>query len=163
YGTFPRKIRYALDDHVLPLEQAIHSCTGLPARILGLPGRGLLRPGAAADLVVFDPQTFRDAATFEEPTRYAPGVKYLLVNGVALIADGKPTIAPESRAKLPGRALRLQKGGPADLIVVAGRIWTGDPTNPWAEAVASRHGEIVAVGNRDDALRFQGPGTRLVE
>ena len=48
-------------------------------------------PGAFADVVVFDPATFRDAATFDHPTRYAPGVKYLFVNGVAMIAEGKPT------------------------------------------------------------------------
>src|SRR5262249_33328887 len=68
YGTFPRKIRYALDDKILSLEQAVHSATGLPARILGLPDRGILRAGAIADIVVFDPATFRDAATFAPPT-----------------------------------------------------------------------------------------------
>ena len=134
YGTFPRKIRYALDEHVLSLEQAVRSCTDLPARILGLAERGVLRPGAFADLVVFNPATFRDAATFEDPTRYAPGVSYLFVNGVALIAEGKPTVKASAKAKLPGRALRLQAEGPADLIVLAGRVWTGDPANPWAEA-----------------------------
>ena len=70
------------------MKQAIRSCTGLPAEILGLPDRGVIRAGAVADIVVFDPATFRDAATFEQPTRYAAGVKYLFVNGVALIAMG---------------------------------------------------------------------------
>src|SRR5947207_3030831 len=74
YGTFPRKIRYALDEHVVTLEQAIRSATGLPAQILSLPDRGILRPGAFADLLIFDPARFRDAATFDEPTRYAPGI-----------------------------------------------------------------------------------------
>ena len=62
YGTFPRKIRYALDDKILSLEQAIRSSSGLPAEILGLPDRGVIRSGAVADIVVFDPITFRDAA-----------------------------------------------------------------------------------------------------
>src|SRR5262249_15900640 len=89
YGTFPRKIRYALADKVLPIDQAIRSCSGWAAEILGLKERGIVREGAVADLVVFDPKNFRDAATFDNPTQYAPGVRYLLVNGVALIADGK--------------------------------------------------------------------------
>src|SRR5204862_2863606 len=71
YGTFPRKIRYALDEKVIPLEQAIRSCSGLPAQVLGLPDRGVVRPGAIADLVVFDPDRFRDVATFDDPTRWA--------------------------------------------------------------------------------------------
>ena len=73
YGTFPRKMRYALDDKIMSLEQAIRSCSGWPAEILGLPDRGVIRAGACADIVVFDPATFRDAATFDDPARYAPG------------------------------------------------------------------------------------------
>ena len=56
-----------------------------------------------------------------------------------------------------------QADEPADLIVVAGRIWTGDPAKPWAEALACRRGEITAVGTRDEVLRRRGPATRLVE
>jgi predicted amidohydrolase YtcJ len=163
YGTFPRKIRYALEDRALSLEQAVRSCSGLPAAILGLPDRGVLRPGAVADVVVFDPKTFRDAATFDDPTRYASGVRFLLVGGVALIADGQPQVKPGSRVKLPGRALRLQEDGPAELIVRAGRIWTGDPANPWAEAVAARGGKLVAVGTQEEAFRFRGPLTRVID
>src|SRR5512144_2303827 len=59
-------------------------------------------------------KTFRDVATFDDPTRYAPGVNYLFVGGVAMIAAGKLTVKPGSRVKLPGRALRLQADGPAD-------------------------------------------------
>ena len=88
YGTFPRKIRYALDEKALTLETAIRSATGLPSEILGLPDRGALMPGTFADVVVFDPATFRDAATFDDPMRYARGVQYLFVNGVAAIAAG---------------------------------------------------------------------------
>ena len=101
YGTFPRKIRYALDEKVLTLEQAIRSCSGLPAEILGLPDRGVIRAGAFADLVVFDPATFRDAATFDQPTRYAPGVRHLFVNGVAAIADGRLRSTPNRAGSCP--------------------------------------------------------------
>jgi N-acyl-D-amino-acid deacylase len=101
YGTFPRKIaRYALKDKVVTLEHALRSCTGLPADVLGLRDRGYLRPGYYADVVVFDPKTFRDTATYTRPHRYAPGVRYLFVNGVPAIDDGKYTGA------LAGKALR---------------------------------------------------------
>jgi predicted amidohydrolase YtcJ len=156
YGTFPRKIRYALDEKVITLEQAIRSSSALPAEILRLPDRGLIRTGAIADIVVFDPASFRDAATFDQPTRSAPGVAYLFINGVAAIADGKPQEA------LPGRALRLTKDGPADLILKVGRIWTGDRDRPWAEALAARGGVLVAVGAADDVERYRGPKTRVV-
>jgi len=163
YGTFPRKIRYSLDDHVIPIEQAIRSCSGLPAEILGLPDRGVLRPGAVADVVVFDPNSFRDASTFDDPTVYAPGIKYLLVGGVALISEGKPTVKPGAKGKLPGRALRRQTDGPAELILIAGRMWTGDAAQPWAEALASRNAVILAVGKKDEVLRFRGPNTRVFD
>ncbi|MFO0957533.1 MAG: amidohydrolase family protein [Isosphaeraceae bacterium] len=157
FGTFPRKIRYALDEKILSLEAAIRSNSGLPAEILCLPDRGLLKEGFVADLVAFDPATFRDAATFDEPTKLAPGISYLFVNGVAGIAEGKET------GKLAGTALRLQKDGPPDLILRAGRIWTGDPDRPWAEAVASREGVIVAVGKADEVLRLKGSLTKVID
>jgi N-acyl-D-aspartate/D-glutamate deacylase len=101
YGTFPRKIgTYAIEEKWLPIEQAIHSATGLPADILRLPERGYLKVGHFADVVVFDPKTFRDRSTFDKPHQYATGVKYLWVNGTPVLADEKPTGA------LPGRALR---------------------------------------------------------
>lgn len=157
YGTFPRKFRYALDDKLISLEQAVRSCSGLPAEILGLPDRGVLRAGAVADVVVFDPATFRDQATFDDPTRYAEGVRHLFVNGVAVVADGKPLDA------LPGRPLRLDRDGPASLILKVGRIWTGDPEKPRAEAVAVRAGAIVAVGTAAEVLTLKGPMTRVID
>jgi predicted amidohydrolase YtcJ len=163
YGTFPRKIRYALDDKILSLEQAIRSSSGLPAEILGLPDRGVIRTGAVADIVVFDPIMFRDAATFEQPTRYAPGVAYLFVNGAELIEEGKLKVAASSKGNLPGRAMRLARDGPADLIVKVKRMWTGDHNNPWAEALAARGGVIAAVGTVADVMRFRGPLTRVIE
>lgn len=101
YGTFNRKIGlYALKDKVISLEQAVRSCSGLPADILHLPERGYLRPGYYADLVVFDPATMIDRATFDKPHQYSEGVKYLYVNGVATIE------AAQANQKLPGKSLR---------------------------------------------------------
>ncbi len=101
YGCFPRKIgHYALVEKVLPLEQALRSASGLPADILKLPERGYLKAGWYADVVVFDPETFRDTATYDKPHQYAPGVKYLFVNGKLAIAEGKYTDA------LAGKVLR---------------------------------------------------------
>jgi N-acyl-D-aspartate/D-glutamate deacylase len=102
YGTFPRKIGYySLEEKVVPLEQAIRSASGLPGDILRLPERGYLKIGYFADVVVFDPATFRDTATFDRPHQYSTGVKFLFVNGTAAIDDGKFT------EKLAGKALRL--------------------------------------------------------
>lgn len=156
YGTFPRKIRYALDEKVITLEHAIHSASGLPAQILGMPDRGTIRVGSAADLVAFDPETFRDVATFDDPTEYATGVMYLFINGVPVIDDG------EYQDKLIGRPLTPKDSGPASLILKTSRIWTGDPTNPWAEALAVRGGAIAAIGQFEDIERFQGSKTRLI-
>jgi N-acyl-D-amino-acid deacylase len=101
YGTFARKIGYyALQEQVLPVEQAIRSASGLPAEILGLQDRGLLQPGMYADVVVLDPKTYRDQATFDDPHRYATGCEYVFVNGQPAVHQGQPTGA------LAGRALR---------------------------------------------------------
>jgi N-acyl-D-aspartate/D-glutamate deacylase len=89
YGTFPRKIGfYAIQEKIVPVEFAIRSASGLPADILKLTDRGYLKPGCYADLVVFDPETFRDAATYEKPHQYTPGVKWVLVNGYPEIKAG---------------------------------------------------------------------------
>jgi N-acyl-D-aspartate/D-glutamate deacylase len=96
YGCFPRKVGlYALEDKVIPLEQALRSCNGLPADILQLPERGYLKKGYYADIVVFDPRTMRDKATFDTPHVYAKGVEYLFVNGKLAIERGmfKDTLA----------------------------------------------------------------------
>jgi N-acyl-D-aspartate/D-glutamate deacylase len=104
YGCFARKIgRFAFRERILPVEQAIRSASGLPADILHLTERGYLKPGYVADVVVFDPKTYRDQATFDKPHQYATGVRYLFVNGVAAIDDGKET------GKQPGKVLRHKK------------------------------------------------------
>jgi N-acyl-D-amino-acid deacylase len=101
YGCFARKIgQYALVEKVLPLERAVRSASGLPADILKLPERGYLKPGYFADIVVFDPEKYRDVATFDKPHQYAAGVRYLFVNGKLTIDEGKYTDA------LAGKVLR---------------------------------------------------------
>lgn len=100
YGNFARLLgKYVRDEKVLPLEDAIHQLSGLPATNLGLYHRGFLQPGMFADVVVFDPATIADRATFEKPHQYAVGVKHVFVNGAQVIKDGEHTGAK------PGRAL----------------------------------------------------------
>lgn len=90
YGTFPRKIRtYVLDEGVMGLEDAVRSMTSLPARVFRMEDRGLIEPGKAADVVVFDPAVIRDTATFTDPHRLAQGMVHVFVNGEAAILDGE--------------------------------------------------------------------------
>jgi N-acyl-D-amino-acid deacylase len=101
WGTFPRILgRYVRQQRVLTLEEAIRKMTSQAAIRVGLTDRGLLRPGMMADVVVFDPATVADRATFEQPNRYSVGIRYVLVNGKAVVADGAITM------ERPGRALR---------------------------------------------------------
>ena len=87
------------DEKVLSMSDAIHRLRGLPASNLGLDRRGFLKEGMFADVVVFDPATITDHATFEKPHQYATGMKHVFVNGVQVIRDGEHTGAK------PGRAL----------------------------------------------------------
>lgn len=92
YGTFPRKLRrYVFDEKVLTLEQAVHSMTGLTASILRLRDRGEVRVGARADLVVFDPRTLRDNATYENPRQLSTGMRFVIVNGALVLSEGRVT------------------------------------------------------------------------
>lgn len=100
YGTFARVLGlYVRERGVLTLEDAIRKMTSLPANRMGLQDRGLIREGMRADLVLFDPATVADKATFLEPHQYAVGVTHVWVNGIPVLADGKMT------GKLPGRVL----------------------------------------------------------
>jgi N-acyl-D-amino-acid deacylase len=91
YGTFPRFLgHYCRDLGLLPLEEGVRKCTSLPARRLGLADRGVIRPGAKADLVVFDPATILDRATYTDPHQYPVGVHHVIVNGqIVLSGDGE--------------------------------------------------------------------------
>ena len=104
YGAFPRKIRrYVMERGVVTLEQAIHSSTGLTATVLGIEDRGFLRPGAFADVVVFDPETIADKATYMEPHAYSVGMDVVLVNGRFAIDGGKVTDGRFGRVLRPRR------------------------------------------------------------
>ncbi len=101
YGTFPRILRkYVREDKVLTLEDAIRKFSALPAQRVRLADRGVLKEGMWADVVIFDPTTVRDVATFESPNQLSEGMEYVLVNGVPVIDQGKMSGA------LPGKVLR---------------------------------------------------------
>lgn len=101
YGNFARLLgRYVRDEKLIPLEEAVRRLTSLPAANLRIKDRGTLVPGRFADVVVFDPATIRDNATYDEPHQYATGVAHVLVNGVPVIRDGDHTGAT------PGRVVR---------------------------------------------------------
>lgn len=104
YGNNARVLGdYVRTRGVLPLEEAVRKMTSLPAQHFRLAERGLVRDGYAADLVLFDPKTVSDAATFEKPHAYATGIPYVLVNGVVVVKDGEHTGAT------PGTALRMRR------------------------------------------------------
>lgn len=102
YGTFPRKLAYySLQEKVIPLEAAIRSMTSLPAEILRMTDRGLIKKGLVADVTVFDPTALADTATFDNPHQYAKGIRHVFVNGTTVIHNSNATGA------LPGKALRF--------------------------------------------------------
>jgi len=101
FGSAPRLLgHYARDLHLFSVEEAVRKMTSQPAQRMSLYDRGLLRPGMAADVTVFDPATVRDVATYEDPVRYAEGIEYVNVNGRVVLDAGKMT--PER----PGRILK---------------------------------------------------------
>ena len=101
YGTFPRIIhKYVLEEHKLGLEDAIRKFSALPAQKMRLSDRGVLKQGMWADIVVFDPAELRDLATFDNPNQLSVGMRYVLINGVPVISEGKKTNA------LPGRVIK---------------------------------------------------------
>ncbi|MDQ1200572.1 amidohydrolase family protein [Rhodococcus sp. SORGH_AS_0303] len=106
WGTFPRYLgHYVRDEGLMSLEDCVHHLTGRPGARLGLTDRGLVREGHAADLVVFDPATVRDTATFDHPKQQAVGIAHVLVNGSFAVRDGVPT------GTLAGRSLRRTSHG----------------------------------------------------
>jgi N-acyl-D-aspartate/D-glutamate deacylase len=101
YGNFARLLgKYVRDEKIIPLQEAIRRLTNLPATNLKLDRRGLLKPGYFADVVVFDPQTITDHATYEKPHQYSTGAKHVFVNGVAVIRNG------EHAGATPGRFIK---------------------------------------------------------
>ncbi len=109
YGTFPRVLGYYVrEKELLPLEFAIQKMTSLPADLIGLKDRGILKEGMKADITIFNPETVKDLSTFEDPHQYPEGIEFVICNGVMMVKDGK--YIPNS----PGKVLR----GPA---------WNGVP------------------------------------
>jgi N-acyl-D-amino-acid deacylase len=107
YGNFARVFaEYVRKDHALRLEEAVRKLSSLPADNLSLTDRGRLKPGAFADVVVFDPNAIQDHATYKDPHQLATGVSYVVVNGKMAIQNGEPTGAASGR-------------------VVRGRAWSG--------------------------------------
>jgi len=101
YGSFARVLgKFVRDEKVITLEDGVHKMTGLPARNLKLKKRGLLKKGYYADVVVLDPETIQDHATFKDPHQYSTGVVHVWVNGEQVLKDGEHTGA------LPGRVVR---------------------------------------------------------
>jgi N-acyl-D-amino-acid deacylase len=101
YGNFARLLgKYVRDEQLIPMEEAIHKLTGLPATNLKLVDRGFIQPGYFADVVVFDPATIQDHATFEQPHQYSTGVYHVWVNGTQVLLNGEHT------GEMPGRFVR---------------------------------------------------------
>jgi N-acyl-D-amino-acid deacylase len=99
YGTFPKLFHeYVMQKHILTLPRAVERSSGETAKILGLKDRGVIRTGAFADVIAFDSTTFADRSTYEQPTLLAVGMKYVLVNGVLAVDNGKYTGANAGRA-----------------------------------------------------------------
>jgi N-acyl-D-aspartate/D-glutamate deacylase len=103
YGTYPRKIRrYVLDKPVITMARMVQASAGQVAAVYGLRDRGVLRAGAFADVIVFDPATIREVATYTEPRKLSTGMRWVFVNGVVAVKEGEPTRA------MGGRALRAR-------------------------------------------------------
>ena len=101
YGTFPRVLgRYVREEKIIPFSEAVRKMTSLTADKFGLTGRGRIEVGSYADIVVCDPDTVIDRATYQDPHRYPEGIEYVVVNGRLVIKNGEHT------GELPGRILR---------------------------------------------------------
>jgi N-acyl-D-amino-acid deacylase len=101
YGSFARLLaKYVREEQVIPLEEAIRKMTSLPASNLKIQKRGSLQPGYFADIVIFDPETIQDHATFQEPHQLATGVEHVFVNGGQVLKKGEHT------GSIPGRVVR---------------------------------------------------------
>jgi len=104
FGNFARVYaRYVRDEKLMTVPEAVRKMTSLPASNLGISNRGLLRPGYFADIVVFDPATIQDHATFEKPRQLATGVSEVFVNGQQVVRDGEHTGAK------PGRVVKRDR------------------------------------------------------
>ena len=109
YGNFARFLgKYVREEKVISLQEAVRRMTSLPASNLKIKRRGLLKKGYYADVVIFDPETIQDHATFDQPHQYSTGVKHVFVNGVQVIRDGEHT------GEMPGRVVKGPGWKPRD-------------------------------------------------
>jgi len=155
YGTFTKILgQYVREEKLLTLEEAIRKMTSLPAERLAIRDRGLLKPGNFADIVVFDPETVADRATYEQPHQLSVGMKHVFVNGVEVVRDGVHTGAK------PGRAVR--GSGWRRPVAAAGTASASGAGVPAAagpgEQIASASGRAVATGAAHSCAL--GPGGR---
>ena len=145
YGTFPRVLgRYVREQGVLTWEDAVRKMTGLPAATVGLVDRGLLAPGMAADVVVFDPVTVIDHATFEAPTLPSEGIRAVVVNGQLALRDGRPT------GQRAGQALRRTSHMPTRPMTL------GDSRAVTQRATSADPAVVMDVRQRPGARRASG-------
>jgi len=165
YGTFPKLLgEYVRDKGVLPLEAAIAKMTGLPAAIAGMTDRGVLAPGMAADITLFDPARIAERASFDDPARLSDGVETVIVNGTVVWKQGRSTGAiPGARLarlqsspsrlpldRIPSVAQRLEIGG--DRLIVSLRA-----------GPARNAGGTIAITGKDGASRFRATRIGFVE
>ena len=123
YGSFPRILgQFVRDEALLSLEEAVRKMTSAPAARLGLRDRGVIRDGAVADLVVFDPATVRSTATYDEPRSYPIGIEHVIVAGTLVVADGAHTGATPGRGLRHGPRLTERTSGGRGR---PSRSWTG--------------------------------------
>ena len=158
-------------DPLRPRREDHHAGSRRSVRAPGFPPRSWGFPIEASCALVRSPMsscsiraTFRDAATFEQPTLFARGLKHLFVNGRSRDRRRRSPGGREYKTpSFPAVRCAGKRDGQASLIVRVKRIWTGDPANPWAEAVAVRDGAIAAVGTTAEVDRFRGPLTRVID
>ena len=169
YGCFARLLgKYVRDEQVIPLETAIHKLTALPAQNLGLRRRGLLKPGYYADVVIFDPATIADHATYDDPHKLATGVRDVLVNGTLVLKDGKHTGATPGRVvrgpgfwRSPDRRQKVEVGPEARAIHAASYVFDGHNDLPWEiRNTASSSFERLDIAQRQEKIHTDIPRLR---
>ncbi|QQV75967.1 amidohydrolase family protein [Sphingomonas aliaeris] len=150
WGSFPRVLgHYVREQKVLTLEDAIRKMTALPAAIIGMNDRGYLAPGMAADIAVFDPRTIRDHATYQEPTKPSEGVRYVVVNGIVALREGRSTATKTGEVVLRTRHMPSRPMTPATMargLQVTGDVGGHDKSYTVAVSLRQQPGQRAASG-----------------
>jgi N-acyl-D-aspartate/D-glutamate deacylase len=160
FGTFPRILgRYVRETRALTWEEAVRKMSGLPAAIMGLADRGLIAPGMAADLAVFDTATVIDHATYETPDALSEGIRVVVVNGVVALRDGKVTGERGGKAlrRTPYEPSRVQRMGVAWRVSASGALATAGGERTLTVAVSQANRASAATGN----VQLAGGGVTL--